>query len=727
MAFKLTTKVLETSLLFLVFVACVGPTHAEGAAPKRDIALDDLIGIRDIKSMSISPSGELLAFQSYQANVQENKYEVTWYVSGTAEKAEPLRVADGGDAVLPNLRSGLPSGEFFSSPIAWSPDDKWFAYVVHNNGEKQVWRSFSDKVGRQQLTNNAADVEKLQFSEDGTTLLFAVGRKRSAIHATNQREYRAGYLEQYPAIFSVESGPIWPTCSRSADMGGDKFDNRKSCKQSVWAFDTNKMEERPATAAEIKEFYGRGNQQMQKSSEYAEVDLSSRLLERWSANGSNRAWFENVDPEIFKGFLPPVSLMASLDGGAAIHCNADVCRTNYAQKLWWSDDGTEVLFWVRDGDHDTLTSVYGWEPRENRIRVILQTDDMLYDCEKVQNRLICGHESWISPRKIVSIDLESGSLKTIANLNPEFEEIAFTRVEKLVGEDAFGNQMHAHLVYPKGYREGMRYPVVVVQYRSRGFLRGGTGDEHPIHVLANNGFAVLSSDTPDGDGYTDKISDQLELQTAYLKYLIIDQGPVTAIEDLLSQLDQRGVIDPGRVGVSGLSQGATTVDLALIKKDYAAASAAYSIMAPPNFSISPETIWVQAMNTIFGGTAFSESGFDMRAKYSLGINAPNINTPLLLQVSNSEYRHSLQNYHALKAEQKPVEMYVYPDEYHIKWQPAHRYNVYRRNLQWFKFWLQGEEVDDPVEPEQYVRWRTLRDDHCANMKAQKKDVPAYCS
>src|SRR3546814_15186802 len=36
--------------------------------------------------------------------------------------------------------------------------------------------------------------------------------------------------------------------------------------------------------------------------------------------------------------------------------------------------------------------------------------------------------------------------------------------------------------------------MVVVQYRTRGFLRGGTGDEVPIQTLADQGFLVLSVD-----------------------------------------------------------------------------------------------------------------------------------------------------------------------------------------------------------------------------------------
>ena len=88
-----------------------------------------------------------------------------------------------------------------------------------------------------------------------------------------------------------------------------------------------------------------------------------------------------------------------------------------------------------------------------------------------------------------------------------------------------------------------------------------------------------------------------------------------------------------------------------------------------------------------------------------------------MQVADHEMLLSLSTYTSLKEADKPVEMVVFPDEYHIKWQPRHRYNIYRRNVQWFKFWFMDQEDPNPVDPEQYVRWRKLREQHEANQRA----------
>ncbi|HEX7115087.1 MAG TPA: hypothetical protein VF193_08130 [Steroidobacter sp.] len=49
--------------------------------------------------------------------------------------------------------------------------------------------------------------------------------------------------------------------------------------------------------------------------------------------------------------------------------------------------------------------------------------------------------------------------------------------------------------------------------------------------------------------------------------------------------------------------------------------------------------------------------------------------------------------------------------------------IYRRNLDWFRFWLQDIEDPNPAKAEQYERWRKLRELQCAN----KNSLRDYCN
>ncbi len=98
-----------------------------------------------------------------------------------------------------------------------------------------------------------------------------------------------------------------------------------------------------------------------------------------------------------------------------------------------------------------------------------------------------------------------------------------------------------------------------------------------------------------------------------------------------------------------------------------------------------------------------------------------IDVPVLIQASDAEYRTSLPNYAALKDAGKPIEMYVFPGETHVKNGPRHKLAVYQRNLDWLRYWLQGY-VDESAEKRaQYDRWNALR---AKRDGAQKKQAHA---
>lgn len=52
---------------------------------------------------------------------------------------------------------------------------------------------------------------------------------------------------------------------------------------------------------------------------------------------------------------------------------------------------------------------------------------------------------------------------------------------------------------------------------------------------------------------------------------------------------------------------------------------------------------------------------------------------------------------------------MFPNERHVKWQPAHRLAVYRRNLPWFDFWLKNEMPTDPALIEEAGRWKAMQE------------------
>ena len=65
-------------------------------------------------------------------------------------------------------------------------------------------------------------------------------------------------------------------------------------------------------------------------------------------------------------------------------------------------------------------------------------------------------------------------------------------------------------------------------------------------------------------------------------------------------------------------------------------------------------------------------------------------------------------YAALRHLGKPVDLIVLAGGTHVLTNPAQRMASQGGTVDWFRFWLKGEEDPDPAKAAQYARWRELR-------------------
>ncbi len=71
--------------------------------------------------------------------------------------------------------------------------------------------------------------------------------------------------------------------------------------------------------------------------------------------------------------------------------------------------------------------------------------------------------------------------------------------------------------------------------------------------------------------------------------------------------------------------------------------------------------------------------------------------------------HGFEFFVALSRLGKPVELYRYPKGEHPLDTPSERVASLQRNVDWFRFWIQGYESKPPgYDLDQFVRWRALR-------------------
>ena len=680
----------------------------EQVGSPRPITAADLLSLQTIDGLAVSADGRHLAFQLRQAEVSTNSHRVGWYVADAVTRRPATYVGDGGDPIMVHGPSGIRRGIFRAGPARWSPDNRWITYRLQKRGEVQIWRSSADGAVQEQLTRNAADVQSFEWAPDGSRIFFLVGRPRLEMAEVDRKEGQRGYI--FDASFApfYAPTPLWGICM---DHPHNRMPKRRACKTALWVLDMKTGIERQATAADKAEYEAlfRSVGRLEGGADTRDIRSVYR-----SADGVSVAWLENEDPTVYPGRGAPLTIFAST--APEERCGAPECK-GYFSGLWWRDDLKEIFFVRREGIALSTIGLYAWKPSEQNVRTILRTEDLVSDCHFVGNRAICLRSGPTHPERIVAIDLISGTEQTLVDPNPRFHGIGFTNVEKIEWQDGFSNDTFGHLVYPAGYREGRQYPLVVVQYRSRGFLLGGTGNEYPIHLLAANGFAVLSFDRPSDWRNMGRLDDEAREQNQDKRWIYKRRRALTALEIILDRLDDRGIIDPDRVGITGLSDGSETAFFSLIHSDrFAAAVVSGGTWEPARLDLAGQTAWFDFMQRIGLGRPGGPHSINW-PHVSISLNTRHVMAPILMQVADHEMLLSLSTYTSLKEADKPVEMLVFPDEYHIKWQPRHRYNIYRRNVQWFKFWFMDQEDPNPVDPEQYVRWRKLREQHEANQRA----------
>jgi hypothetical protein len=167
------------------------------------------------------------------------------------------------------------------------------------------------------------------------------------------------------------------------------------------------------------------------------------------------------------------------------------------------------------------------------------------------------------------------------------------------------------------------------------------------------------------------------------------------VESGIAYLDGLGLIDPNRIGISGWSFAAMSTEyiIAHSKVRFAAAS---DIDGGGNYRA-----FMLGLNLAAPG--------DLLPDYQVDLHLRDIHTPLMSEehgvlslLGQSQFIGDLEALH------KPVELYYYPNAPHNLKSPVQRYFSLTRNVDWFRFWLQGYEDPSSAKREQYARWEKLR-------------------
>lgn len=652
---------------------------------KRQLTPEDLVRLRDIGPIeaeyfgdplfTISPDGRWAAFQLRQGDAQRNGYCLAMVIVDLSGKAPPKVVDEGDEPILfmLDLRGIMvPNGVMRVITPRWSRDSRWIAFLKRSGGKTQVWRAFADGSGSAPATHSDLDVVDFQIGPDGSSIVYATQPALERQRRDNQRDGLAGwhYDDRFAPSISKWPMPVGPVGRKVEVLDGRSGQLRAATRDEA------------ALVSADHSFIALGGPAPVMGSKGVEIDAT----------------------DLTGGALAG-AFHAQTAAGSTVTCTAAACQG--AMHPWRLPGSANVGFFRREGWADASTAIYDWDLESGAVRRLYLTDDVLSSCTPSGHSLICFVDSSLEPRRLVRLDPATGKRRTLFDPNPEFRQLTLGRAERLHWRNAFGIETVGDLVYPVGYRPGQKCPLVVVQYDTRGFLRGGTGDEYPIQGFANRGYAVLSFGRPRSTAFRQQPKNFDQANRLNLEGFTDRRSVQSSLEIGVRSIVERGIADPTRIGITGLSDGSTSVEWALDHSSIFSAAAMSSCCWDPTFTsrVGPAA----ARDFLAEGyPGILERDDPFWKDMSLEVNARRLKTPILISASDEEMITALETYSGLREAGVPVDMFVFPNEYHIRWQPAHRLATYRRSLDWFDYWLRGIRSSAPDRQSELKEWDRLK-------------------
>ncbi len=684
-----------------ILVACL-LTVSEAALPAvTHVGYRELIEMTELSGLTISPDGRWVAFRGHKLSVSSNTANLEWYVM-PIEGGKAVDLGSGGDP------GWSPAGVFQTESPVWSQDSAAFYVRVARNQGHSLWRMYID--GRAEKLTGAegldGDIDSFCLDDTYHRIFLSLGPSSEALAAARAEELRSGVrLDD-----TVRPGAVLETNLPYGNglgsvrwrQDGSPFVVGDSGKRRLFVHELRNGLTRESNASETHAY-----------STLCSTAVTSRV--KASANGVTvevtRGLNRTIDSETDD--TPGRLIMARSSASEKTQCRDERCK-DFTGEVVWRKNTSEFVF--STATFSGTTGMYAWDSDSHRVRTIyitpgvlnIESDHILSRmCPIIQRFAVCVFEAAAEPPSIVRIGLADGTLTQLYDPNAELRAVLRSySVTATKWQDERGFVHTGILVeLPRKQTTGRR-PLVITGYRCTGFLRGGTGNTAPEYVLADAGFAVLCTNVQDwysAPRYSEKSIPSG--QATRLQFMIDGwAGAVTS-------LARDGLIDPDRVGISGLSFTGEVVQYALTHSTFASAATAGHLPAtdPIDYYIWSGMGELGRLEVKGYGLEDPETtaGREYYTSVSPALNAKKVSAPLLVQTDEWEFPLGLQYYGALRRARKPVEVIVFPGESHLFWQPSHRALMQERNLDWFRYWLQNFKDDVPAKQEQYARWSHL--------------------
>ena len=672
-------KHIKFSTLFLsifLFLAAIDASQSSELS-KEKITLNDLNQLKDISSIDVSHSANLMVYSVSSVDEKKDRYRNDIWLLDLNKNKEKI----------------LLKGNHWVGKTSFSPDDILLGYLAPGRGKyadyQQIWTINTKNLVKRQITRLKANINDFEWSPDGKKMVLVAKSK-----ASDEKTKKTSIKTPEPIVIDR-----YHFKQDGNDFLGDE-------RQHLYLLDIKSRATKQLTKGSSNEFlpswspdnkkiaYVTKTGDMDRTDNYdiyvLEIDSiedpiqlttapgsdSANSRPQWSPDGKKIAYLYGDDSALLWYALTELAVI-ELDTKINSILTKELDLNTASPQ--WSDDGQNIYFIIEDNMKSQLAKYSLKDQTISRI-----TPPNYYISGWAKNYVVRNGKIGLilsntnSPDEVFFYD--EGNLSQQSHHNSELlssKKILETETISFLATD--GEELFGMMIKPDNFDPSKKYPLIIR-------MHGGPVSQYGLYfsydwqLFAASDYVVMAINPRGSSGRG------LDFQ----KVIFADWGNVDAddISELADYAISLGYIDENKLGLGGWSYGGMLTNYVIAKdKRFKAATSGAGIANILSGFGDDQYIreYIAEM-----GTPWDNTETWLRVSHPF-LNANKIVTPTLFLVGEKDYNVPLigseQMYQALKHLNIPTELVVYPGEHHSFSTPSYNKDVLERYLAWYKKYL----------------------------------------
>jgi dipeptidyl aminopeptidase/acylaminoacyl peptidase len=669
-------------VIIALFLISILFTPRLEAVEKKPMNFVDVINVKRIYSMKVSPDGSQMIFTISKADWERNEYVThIWRINTNGT----------GLVQMTNGKTGESRGE-------WSPDGKYIAFIAKRNKDSQIHLLNNSGGEAIEFTQHKGGVRSFQWSPSGDKIYFLSADPLSDEEEKKKKAKDDAFIFEH----NYQHRHLW-----IMDLKSKKEKRLTEGDFSILDFKISNKEGKIIYAAAPTPLYDDT-----KKSEIWVMNLPDRSKKQITKNNipegnielspdNKQIIFVADSNERFEDYYQSQIFVVSIEGGTPKPLIKDFPYEVY--QATWSKNGNKIIFNANMGVHCQL---FTYDLKKKKIIQLTNGQHALYGFQYIPKidtiayTLVSPH----NPATFWSTNLSKFKPRMIYDPYPDLKKYKLAKYESVKWKSTDNKTVEGILIYPVDYVKGKRYPLLAHTHGGPMGSDKFTFDGY-AHARAGRGYAILKPNYRGSTGYGNEV---LRDMVGHY-FLHADDDVITGVDYLV----ERGIADPHQLGTLGWSAGGHMTNWLITHttKFKAASSGAgasnwISMYAQSDVRIY-RTPW------FLGDPWHKDSPLQTFREHSPIFYVHQAKTPTLIMYGENDRRvplpQGVELYRGLKANNVPTELVIFPRAGHGPRELRHRLYKMNKEFQWLEKYIRGKNFKFDKPPQKDKKKKKERD------------------